>query len=112
VRSGTSIASRRGSSPTVIYFVSVTLPKSPERMGKPLLAELEGLRSTRRCYCPVLFLLDYTTGTLFVVRVADHADTYWPHRPGEFRLSATENQGVGVLHFIAERSVFHAKNDY
>lgn len=62
----------------VVEFVTGTLPETPERMSKPLRAELEGLRSARRGDYRVLFSLDDTTGTLLVVRIAHRADVYRP----------------------------------
>lgn len=60
----------------VIEFVTATLPTNPERMSKPLRAELEELRSARRGDYRVLFSLDETTRTLLVVRIAHRADVY------------------------------------
>lgn len=62
----------------VIEFVTVTLPENPERMSKPLLDELEHLRSARRGDYRVLFELDEAARTLLVVRIAHRADAYRP----------------------------------
>jgi len=63
-------------SPAIVEFTTVTLPTNPERMSKPLRNELEGVRSARRGDYRVLFILDESTHTLLVVRVAHRADVY------------------------------------
>jgi mRNA-degrading endonuclease RelE of RelBE toxin-antitoxin system len=60
----------------IVEFITTTLPTNPERMGKPLRYELEGLRSARRGDYRVLLALDVESRTLLVVRVAHRADAY------------------------------------
>lgn len=62
-------------------FVTVTLPRNPLRLSKPLRGELEGLRSARRGDYRVLVRVDEEAGVVLVVRVAHRAEAYRPPAP-------------------------------
>ena len=60
----------------IIEFVTVALPDAPARRSKPLVGELEGLRSARRGDYRVLLRIDESEQLVIVVRVAHRADAY------------------------------------
>ena len=60
----------------IIEFVTVDLPDHPARRSKPLVGELQGLRSARRGDYRVLLKIDEIEHLVVVVRVAHRADAY------------------------------------
>ena len=60
----------------IVEFATVTLPRNPEQLSKPLRGEFEGLRSARRGDYRVVFRLLADARVLLVVRVAHRADAY------------------------------------
>ena len=60
----------------IIEFVTIALPADPARRSKPLVGELEGLRSARRGDYRVLLRIDESEQLVIVVRVAHRADAY------------------------------------
>lgn len=62
----------------IVEFMTTTLLTNPERMSKPLAAELAGLRSARRGDYRVLLRIDAQPGVVEVVRIAHRAVVYRP----------------------------------
>ena len=62
----------------VVEFVTATLPDNPERMSKPLVGDLNGLRSARRGDYRVLFELDHNRSVILLIRVGHRAHIYRP----------------------------------
>ena len=62
----------------VVEFVTGALPDNPERLSKPLVGELSGLRSARRGDYRVLFELHDETRRLVLIRVAHRSHVYRP----------------------------------
>lgn len=60
--------------PAIVEFATITLPRNPEQLSKPLRGEFEGLRSARRGDYRVVFRLRADARVLLVVRVAHRAD--------------------------------------
>ena len=60
----------------IIEFITIALPADPARRSKPLVGELEGLRSARRGDYRVLLRIDESEQLVIVVRVAHRADAY------------------------------------
>ncbi len=66
----------------VVEFLTAVLPENPERMSKPLVGELTGLRSARRGDYRVLLEVDRDRRRILVVRIAHRSDAYRPPPPG------------------------------
>lgn len=56
----------------------VAIEDDPHRLGKPLIAELEGVLSARRGPYRILYRLDRFTGVIYVVAIGHRADVYRP----------------------------------
>lgn len=65
----------------IAEFVTVTLPENPLRLTKPLVGELDGLRSARRGDYRVLVRVDDASRVVLVVRIAHRAQAYRPPAP-------------------------------
>ncbi len=65
----------------VVEFVTVTLVTNPLRLTKPLVGELEGLRSARRGDYRILVRVDEDAHVVLVVRVAHRSEAYRPPAP-------------------------------
>ena len=55
-----------------------TIAVNPQRAGKPMLGELEGLRSARRGDYRVIYEIDEGEKTIIVHRVQHRRDVYRP----------------------------------
>lgn len=55
----------------IVEFVTAVLPTNPQRLGKPLQGELEGLHGARRGDYRVIYRIDEQRRAVFVIRV-DH----------------------------------------
>jgi len=62
----------------IVEFITTVLAENPARLSKPLIGELEGLRSARRGDYRVLLWIDEDASTVVIVRVAHRADVYRP----------------------------------
>jgi mRNA interferase RelE/StbE len=60
----------------VIALTLGGISENPHRVGKPLVGELEGLRSARRGDFRVIYEIDESTRTVVVLRVQHRADVY------------------------------------
>ncbi|MEO6880255.1 MAG: type II toxin-antitoxin system RelE/ParE family toxin [Mycobacteriaceae bacterium] len=65
----------------IAQFVTVTLPENPLRLTKPLVEELDGLRSARRGDYRVLVRVNEVRRVVLVVRIAHRAQAYRPPAP-------------------------------
>lgn len=59
-----------------IEFVAGPLAANPHRLGKPLDRELAGHHSTRRGSYRVVYRIDESSRTVFVVRIDHRADVH------------------------------------
>ncbi|MDR7300373.1 type II toxin-antitoxin system RelE family toxin [Haloactinomyces albus] len=59
-----------------IEFISGPLATNPYRVGKPLGREFAGRHSARRGSYRVVFRVEESSGTIFVVRIDHRADVY------------------------------------
>lgn len=62
----------------IVEFVTAVLPQNPARMTKPLVGDLEGLRSARRGDYRVIVRLDDQARIVILHRVAHRAHSYRP----------------------------------
>ena len=60
----------------IVEFIDGPLRQNPERLGKELRGELEGLRSARRGEYRVLYRLDDSERTIEVVFISHRRDAY------------------------------------
>jgi mRNA interferase RelE/StbE len=56
-----------------------TVAANPQRAGKPLLGELEGLHSARRGDYRIIYEVDDAANVVIVHRVQHRRDVYRPH---------------------------------
>ena len=54
------------------------IAENPQRLGKPLVGELEGLRSARRGDYRIIYEIDEDTATVLIHRVQHRRDAYRP----------------------------------
>ena len=54
------------------------MSENPQRVGKPLVGELTGLRSARRGDFRIIYDIDDDTNTVIVLRVQHRGDVYRP----------------------------------
>jgi len=62
----------------VLAFIFESLAENPHRVGKPLVAELEGLWSARRAEYRVVYEIDEDDHVVLIHRVAHRRDVYRP----------------------------------
>ena len=62
----------------IIEFTTSVLPENPNRLSKPLVGELEGLRSARRGDYRVLLWIDEERLEVIIVRIAHRTSVYRP----------------------------------
>lgn len=62
----------------VVEFVTVTLAENPQRLSKPLRADLEGYCSARRGDYRILIRIDEDKHLVLVVRIDHRAHVYRP----------------------------------
>lgn len=62
----------------LVEFLTAVLIENPARMSKPLRGDLEGFRGARRGEYRVIFLLDESTRSISIVRIAHRSDVYRP----------------------------------
>lgn len=60
----------------LVAFIFGGLAGDPRRRGKPLQGDLEGRWAARRGDYRVVYRLDETTTTLYVLRIGHRADVY------------------------------------
>lgn len=60
----------------IVEFITGPLADNPQRLSKPLVGDLEGLRSARRGDYRVLFDLDSDRRLVRIRRIAHRADAY------------------------------------
>lgn len=63
-----------------IEFIYATLAANPERVGKPLRLELEGLRSARRGDYRAIYRIDERRHQNEIIAIEHRADVYRPGR--------------------------------
>jgi len=61
-----------------VEFIYGSLAENPQRVGKPLRFELEGLHSARRGDYRVVYQIDPTEATVTVIAIQHRADVYRP----------------------------------
>jgi mRNA interferase RelE/StbE len=61
-----------------IEFIYGSLAENPQRVGKPLRFELEGLHSARRGDYRVVYEIDQTEATVTIIAIQHRADVYRP----------------------------------
>jgi mRNA interferase RelE/StbE len=61
-------------------LISVLLRENPQRVGKPLVAPLQGDWSARRGHYRVLYQIDDEKRVVTIVDIADRSDIYHPGR--------------------------------
>jgi mRNA interferase RelE/StbE len=59
-----------------IEFIYRSLAENPQRVGKPLRFELEGLHSARRGDYRVVYEIDQTEATVTIIAIQHRADVY------------------------------------
>jgi mRNA interferase RelE/StbE len=57
-----------------VEFIFGALAQNPNRVGKPLLGELEGLHSARRGQYRIIYEIEQAAVTVTIIRVAHRAD--------------------------------------
>ncbi len=62
----------------VVEFMVGPLLEEPQRVGKPLQRELEGLYSARRGAYRIVYALDHEERLVNVLRIEHRADVYRP----------------------------------
>ena len=62
----------------IIEFITTALITNPYIVGKPLMGELSGVWSARRGSYRVLYRIDESNQTVFVVRIDHRRDAYRP----------------------------------
>lgn len=67
-----------GVAAAVIEFITGSLLENPDRVGKALRYELDGVRSARRGAFRVLYEIDDVRREVIVLRVDHRADAYRP----------------------------------
>ncbi len=60
----------------VIAFISAPLAENPQRVGKPLRHEFEGIYSARVGPFRILYEIDEVVRIVAVIRIAHRADIY------------------------------------
>jgi mRNA interferase RelE/StbE len=63
----------------VLETIFGSIAENPQRVGKPLRGELEGLLSARRGDFRVIYEIDQETRTVIIHRAAHRAAVYRPH---------------------------------
>ncbi|MGB7979806.1 MAG: type II toxin-antitoxin system RelE/ParE family toxin [Candidatus Nanopelagicales bacterium] len=61
-----------------IEFIYGSLAENPQRVGKPLRFELEGLHSARRGDYRVVYEIDQNEATVTIIAIQHRADVYRP----------------------------------
>jgi mRNA interferase RelE/StbE len=61
-----------------VEFIYGSLAENPQRVGKPLRFELEGLHSARRGDYRVVYEIDQTEATVTIIAIQHRADVYRP----------------------------------
>ena len=61
-----------------VEFIYGSLAENPQRVGKPLRFELEGLHSARRGDYRVVYEIDETEATVTIIAIQHRADVYRP----------------------------------
>ena len=61
-----------------VEFIYRSLAENPQRVGKPLRFELEGLHSARRGDYRVVYEIDQTEATVTIIAIQHRADVYRP----------------------------------
>jgi mRNA interferase RelE/StbE len=61
-----------------VEFIYGSLAENPQRVGKPLRFELEGLHSARRGDYRVVYEIDQTEATITIIAIQHRADVYRP----------------------------------
>lgn len=60
----------------IVEFITAPLADNPRRLSKPLVNELEGMRTARRGDYRVIFTLDFETHTVYIHRIDHRSDVY------------------------------------
>jgi mRNA-degrading endonuclease RelE of RelBE toxin-antitoxin system len=61
-----------------VEFIYGSLAENPQRVGKPLRFELEGLHSARRGDYRVVYEVDQNEATVTIIAIQHRADVYRP----------------------------------
>jgi mRNA-degrading endonuclease RelE of RelBE toxin-antitoxin system len=61
-----------------VEFIYGSLAENPQRVGKPLRFELDGLFSARRGDYRVVYEIDQTEATVTIIAIQHRADVYRP----------------------------------
>jgi mRNA interferase RelE/StbE len=61
-----------------VEFIYGSLAENPQRVGKPLRFELEGLHSARRGGYRVVYEIDEPEATVTIIAIQHRADVYRP----------------------------------
>lgn len=61
-----------------VGFIYGSLAENPQRVGKPLRFELDGLHSARRGDYRVVYEIDQTEATVTIIAIQHRADVYRP----------------------------------